>query len=64
MKISDIDAIAVTVEPGLPLSLIIGRDFALHLSRTANKPVIPIHHMKAHALTVRMVEKVIMNHFF
>lgn len=61
MKLDDIDALAVTVEPGLPLSLIIGRDFVLHLSRIADKPVIPVHHMKAHALTARMIEKVITN---
>lgn len=58
MKLSDVDAIAVTVEPGLPLSLIVGRDFALNLSRISNKPLIPIHHMKAHALTARMTQKV------
>lgn len=58
MKLSDVDAIAVTVEPGLPMSLVVGRDFALNLSRTANKPLIPIHHMKAHALTARMTQKV------
>ncbi|XP_031789503.1 probable tRNA N6-adenosine threonylcarbamoyltransferase, mitochondrial isoform X3 [Nasonia vitripennis] len=58
LKLSDVDAIAVTVEPGLPLSLIVGRDFALNLSRVADKPLIPIHHMKAHALTARMTQKV------
>ncbi|OXU29582.1 hypothetical protein TSAR_009066 [Trichomalopsis sarcophagae] len=58
LKLSDVDAIAVTVEPGLPLSLIVGRDFALNLSRIADKPLIPIHHMKAHALTARMTQKV------
>ena len=58
MTLNDIDAIAVTLEPGLRLSLIIGRDYALKLSREGNKPVIPIHHMKAHALTARMTEKV------
>lgn len=58
MQISDVDAIAVTLEPGLPFSLIVGRDLAQQLSLSANKPVIPIHHMQAHALTARMTEKV------
>ncbi|KAL7299319.1 hypothetical protein TKK_0007898 [Trichogramma kaykai] len=54
----NVDAIAVSVEPGLPMSLTIGRDFALKLSKEYDKPVIPIHHMKAHALTVRMIKNV------
>ena len=59
LNMTDIDAIAITVEPGLPGPLIAGRDFALKLSKEFNKPVIPIHHMKAHALTIRMIENVI-----
>ncbi|XP_058807499.1 tRNA N6-adenosine threonylcarbamoyltransferase, mitochondrial [Phymastichus coffea] len=58
IELSDVDAIAVTLEPGLPLSLIVGRDLAQQLSRSFNKPVIPIHHMQAHALMARMIEKV------
>ncbi|XP_023950135.1 tRNA N6-adenosine threonylcarbamoyltransferase, mitochondrial-like [Bicyclus anynana] len=51
---SDVAAIAVTLEPGLPLSLAIGMKYAKHLSRKYNKPLIPIHHMEAHALVARM----------
>lgn len=58
LELKDVDAIAVTVEPGLIMSLKVGRDFALHLSKIADKPLIPIHHMQAHALTARMIEKV------
>lgn len=43
---------------GLPLSLLIGMQYGKYLSRTSKKPFIPIHHMEAHALTIRMVEKV------
>ncbi|XP_045493381.1 probable tRNA N6-adenosine threonylcarbamoyltransferase, mitochondrial [Colias croceus] len=50
----DISAIAVTLQPGLPLSLAIGMKYAKHLSRKFNKPLIPIHHMEAHALVARM----------
>lgn len=50
----DIDAIAVTNRPGLSLSLQIGVRYAKHLSRTYSKPIIPIHHMEAHALIGRM----------
>lgn len=58
LKLRDLDAIAVTVKPGLPLSLLIGNKFAKYLSQLGNKPLIPIHHMQAHALTIRIVEKV------
>lgn len=53
VSIIDVDAIAVTNRPGLNMSLTIGLRFAKHLSRTHKKPLIPIHHMEAHALTVR-----------
>ncbi|XP_063621297.1 tRNA N6-adenosine threonylcarbamoyltransferase, mitochondrial-like [Cydia splendana] len=49
-----IDAIAVTVKPGLMNSLEVGVRYAKHLSRLHNKPLIPIHHMEAHALVARM----------
>ena len=58
IKLRDVDAIATTIKPGLPMSLSVGIEFGKYLSRLADKPFIPIHHMKAHALTVRMTEKV------
>ncbi|XP_055598219.1 probable tRNA N6-adenosine threonylcarbamoyltransferase, mitochondrial [Uranotaenia lowii] len=51
---SDIDAIAVTNRPGLPLSLLVGVRKAKYLARKMKKPLIPIHHMEAHALMARM----------
>lgn len=58
MTLDDIDAIAVTTRPGLSLSLLVGTRYAKHLSRKFSKPIIPIHHMQAHALTVRIEHKV------
>ncbi|KAF7390044.1 hypothetical protein HZH68_011901 [Vespula germanica] len=58
LKLRDIDAIATTVKPGLPLSLQIGEKFGKYIALLGKKPFIPIHHMQAHALTVRMIEKV------
>ncbi|XP_055841670.1 probable tRNA N6-adenosine threonylcarbamoyltransferase, mitochondrial [Episyrphus balteatus] len=55
---SALDAIAVTTRPGLVMSLMIGLRFAKYLGRKYSKPIIPIHHMEAHALTVRMEQKV------
>lgn len=58
IKLREVDAIATTIKPGLPLSLSVGIEFGKYLSNLAEKPFIPIHHMKAHALAVRMVEEV------
>lgn len=55
---NDVDAIAVTNRPGLTLSLQIGVRYAKYLSRTYQKPLIPIHHMEAHALTARISNKI------
>ncbi|XP_030642775.1 tRNA N6-adenosine threonylcarbamoyltransferase, mitochondrial [Chanos chanos] len=55
---SQLSAVATTVKPGLALSLGIGLDFSLNLVRRYEKPFIPIHHMEAHALTVRMLHAV------
>ncbi|XP_018321943.1 probable tRNA N6-adenosine threonylcarbamoyltransferase, mitochondrial [Agrilus planipennis] len=54
---ADIDAVATTVTPGLPLSLKIGVKYGKYLCKKYNKPFIPIHHMEAHALTARMCKK-------
>ncbi|XP_058065861.1 probable tRNA N6-adenosine threonylcarbamoyltransferase, mitochondrial [Anopheles bellator] len=50
----NVDAVAVTNRPGLPLSLIIGLRYAKHIARKYDKPILPIHHMQAHALMARM----------
>lgn len=46
----DIDAIAVSTRPGLQFSLQIGLNYARTLAKKYSKPLIPIHHMQAHAL--------------
>lgn len=54
LSMDNISAIAVTLRPGLPLSLAIGMKYAKHLARRHDKPIIPIHHMEAHAMVARM----------
>ncbi|XP_055472366.1 tRNA N6-adenosine threonylcarbamoyltransferase, mitochondrial isoform X2 [Psammomys obesus] len=54
----DLSAIATTVKPGLALSLGVGLSFSLQLVNQFKKPFIPIHHMEAHALTIRLTNKV------
>jgi N6-L-threonylcarbamoyladenine synthase len=48
VKITDIDAIAVTYGPGLIGSLLVGVETAKTLSLTWNKPLIPINHLLGH----------------
>lgn len=53
----DIDAIAVTYAPGLIGSLLIGTLAARTLSILKNKPLHPIHHIKAHVYANFLGEK-------
>lgn len=54
LSMKDVDAIAVTTRPGLLVSLQVGVKYSRYLSRTYQKPLLPIHHMEAHALVARM----------
>lgn len=54
MTVNDVDAIAVASRPGLLMSLVVGLRYAKHLARKYSKPLIPIHHMEAHALMARL----------
>ncbi|XP_009888434.1 PREDICTED: probable tRNA N6-adenosine threonylcarbamoyltransferase, mitochondrial [Charadrius vociferus] len=54
----DLAAIATTVKPGLALSLDVGLRYSLDLVNRYQKPFIPIHHMEAHALTIRLTQHV------
>lgn len=58
LTMNDIDAIALTVQPGLPMSLMVGIKYAKYIARKFSKPIIPIHHMQAHALMARMENKI------
>jgi N6-L-threonylcarbamoyladenine synthase len=53
----DIDAIAVTVGPGLIGSLLVGVETAKTLAFIWNKPLIPINHVLAHMYAVFLEEK-------
>jgi N6-L-threonylcarbamoyladenine synthase len=47
----ELDAIAFTQGPGLMVSLVVGTSFAKGLALSLNKPLIAVHHMKAHILS-------------
>ncbi|HCF83419.1 MAG TPA: tRNA (adenosine(37)-N6)-threonylcarbamoyltransferase complex transferase subunit TsaD [Ruminococcaceae bacterium] len=46
--LGDIDAIGVTYAPGLVGALLVGVNFAKGLAFAANKPLIPVHHIRGH----------------
>ena len=50
MTFADINAIAVTYAPGLVGALLVGVSSAKALAYTLNKPLIPVHHIRAHIL--------------
>uniref|UniRef100_UPI00398E8E21 tRNA N6-adenosine threonylcarbamoyltransferase, mitochondrial isoform X2 n=1 Tax=Pristiophorus japonicus TaxID=55135 RepID=UPI00398E8E21 len=54
----ELTAVATTVKPGLALSLGVGLEYSLKLIEQYKKPFIPIHHMEAHALIIRMLHLV------
>uniref|UniRef100_A0A2P2I5D0 N(6)-L-threonylcarbamoyladenine synthase n=1 Tax=Hirondellea gigas TaxID=1518452 RepID=A0A2P2I5D0_9CRUS len=58
VQYSDLHAVATTLKPGLAMSLIVGRDYGRDVALQHGLPFIPIHHMEAHTLTVRMIEQV------
>ena len=43
-----IDAVAVTFGPGLIGAVLVGVNFAKSLAYAANKPLIPVHHLRGH----------------
>ncbi|XP_047456347.1 probable tRNA N6-adenosine threonylcarbamoyltransferase, mitochondrial [Mugil cephalus] len=55
---AQLSAVATTVKPGLGLCLRVGLEFSQRFVRQHDVPFIPIHHMEAHALTVRMLQPV------
>ena len=46
--VDEIDAVAVTYAPGLIGSLLVGVNFAKGLALAAEKPLVPVHHLRGH----------------
>jgi N6-L-threonylcarbamoyladenine synthase len=58
MGLAGVDAIAATAGPGLIGGVIVGFTTAKAMALAANKPLIAVNHLEAHALTVRMTDPV------
>jgi len=48
VSLSEVDAIAVTVGPGLIGALLVGVSFAKSLAYALNIPLLPVHHLEGH----------------
>ncbi|KAJ6328436.1 hypothetical protein OIU76_005968 [Salix suchowensis] len=53
----NLSAVAVTIGPGLSLCLRVGVRKARKLAGSFNLPIISIHHMEAHCLVARLIER-------
>lgn len=51
LKIENIDAVAVTIGPGLSITLGVGIDRAKKIAAKYQKPLIPVNHVEAHLLS-------------
>lgn len=52
VSLADLDAIAVTHRPGLIGALLVGVTAAKALAYSAKKPLVPVHHLEGHLLSV------------
>jgi N6-L-threonylcarbamoyladenine synthase len=57
-SLTEIDAIAAVVGPGLIGGLVVGATMAKGIAWAAGKPFVAVNHLEAHALTVRLIHDV------
>lgn len=53
----DLEAIAVTNRPGLVGALLVGVSAAKALAYACNKPLVPVHHLEGHAVSVYLSDE-------
>ena len=58
IRAADLEAVGVTIGPGLSLCLRVGVSKAKELCAQHDVPMIDVHHMEAHALVARLAEDV------
>lgn len=57
LKFSDLDGIAAAAGPGLIGGVIVGLTTAKAIALATNKPLLAVNHLEAHALTVRLTDR-------
>ncbi|MBU2589639.1 MAG: tRNA (adenosine(37)-N6)-threonylcarbamoyltransferase complex transferase subunit TsaD [Nanoarchaeota archaeon] len=57
LELKDLDLISFSKGPGLPPSLVVGKDFAVKLAKENNVPLIGVNHICAHLEIGRMITK-------
>ena len=58
VTLSDVDGVAAAAGPGLIGGLIVGTMMAKGIAWAAGKPFIAVNHLEAHALSVRLTDRV------
>ena len=58
IKLNDIDAVAVTVGPGLIVCLSVGLNFGKTFASSLGKPFIGVNHLEGHALSPKLNTKI------
>jgi N6-L-threonylcarbamoyladenine synthase len=56
VTLADLDAVAATAGPGLIGGVMVGLTTAKALALAANKPLVAVNHLEAHALTARLTD--------
>lgn len=56
LGVADVDAVAATAGPGLIGGLIVGLMTGKAIAAAAGKPLVPVNHLEAHALTARLTD--------
>ena len=57
LTINEIDAVAVTVGPGLAIALEVGIAKAKELALKWNRPLIPVNHLEGHIISALALQK-------
>ena len=54
VKITDIDQVAATTQPGLPGAVMVGRVFGYSLAGALNVPFVPVNHLHGHIASLKL----------
>lgn len=57
-KLNQIDAVSVTVGPGLMGSLLVGKTVAQTIAYVLNKPIVPVNHIEGHIFSIFLENKI------